>query len=144
MYGVQTIYPKFGVDEVLTPAGITLYSRIAAACDSDTGLSSAAAASLVKPHWEANSFAQMYFSRNRLGASAIRAPILLLSSDLDPDSPGTKAVVSRMCSAGAKIQLLTYPGSAPAALIGDSVRDQIQWMQDVFSNRTPHSDCPRP
>ncbi len=144
VYGIQTVYPKFQPDEVLIPVGMTLYRRIAVACDSDTALSSATASALVKPHWQANSFVQMYFSRNRLGASAIRAPILVLSSDLDPDSPGTKAVVSRLCSAGAKIQFLRYPGSEPAALIGDSVRDQIQWMHDVFSNRTPHNDCPRP
>ena len=144
IYGVQSVYPKFQADEVLSPAGMALYSHIGAACDSDSAVSSASADSLVKPNWEANGFVQSYFSRNRPGASAIQAPLLVLSSDLDPQSQGTKALVSRLCSEGDKVQFLRYPGSDPAALIGDSVRDQIQWMQDVFSNRTPHNDCPRP
>jgi hypothetical protein len=96
---------------------------------------------MLKPKWESNKFVQNYLSRSRLGLKPTKAPLLVISSETDPSITETMKVVARLCKQGDRVQFEKYPENDPGRVIGDSVRDQIAWIQTRFANRPMRSNC---
>jgi Secretory lipase len=69
--------------------------------------------------------------------------MLIISSALDPSIPigRTAQTVSKMCKEGDEIQFERYPQSEISTLFGDSVGDQISWIQARFANRPAADNC---
>jgi hypothetical protein len=140
-YGVQTVYPEFNANDILTAKALPLYARIAETCSEDEVVPKPSGPEMLNPKWEGNSFVQKYFERNRVGLRPADGPVLVLASDADSSITETAKVVSQICSQGDTVQFERYSGSAPASLIGDSVRDQIAWIEAVFAGRAVRNDC---
>jgi acetyl esterase/lipase len=141
-YGVKTIYPKFEPGDILTDRGIQMYRSIGQACGESSTEPGLSASAILKPGWETSPFVQKYFQRNRLGLRSAEAPLLVVVSQDDPSIKTTASIVERLCRQGDRIQLEKYPEGDPGRVIGDSVRDQIAWIQARFANRSAPSNCP--
>lgn len=138
-YGVQTLYPQFSPSQILTDKATVAYKRIAEGCGDNN--SELAANEELKPKWEENPFVQKYFERNRAASRPAEGPLLLLASDADISINETENAFSQLCKQGDRIQFERYPGEDSGRLIGDSVRDQIAWIESVFAGRTVRNDC---
>jgi hypothetical protein len=142
-YGIKTIYPGFEVKEILTDGAIALYPRVEQACGDPGAELKLSPVEMLKPGWASNKFVTQYFSRNTPGQKPAQGPIFVLSSELDPSLPigWTAQVVARMCKLGDRVQFERYPQSDTGSIFGDSVRDQIAWMQARFAGRPVVSNC---
>lgn len=140
-YGIKTIYPEFEVNEVLTDKALPLYQQIGKGCSETDPAQKPSAAEMLKPKWESNKFVQNYFSRNRLGLKPAKAPLLVVSSETGASTVETMKVVARLCKQGDRVQFEKYPEDDPGRVIGDSVRDQIAWIQARFVNGPVRSNC---
>jgi hypothetical protein len=140
-YGIKTVYPQFDVNETLTAEALPLYQQIGQSCGESEAQPKPAAAAMLKSNWESNRFVQKYFSRNQLGLQSGTASLFVASSADDPSIAETRKIVGRLCRQGNRVQFQTYPESDPGRVIGDSVRDQMAWMQARFAGRQVPSDC---
>ena len=140
-YGVQTVYPEFKASDILTAKALSLYARIADTCsESDIG-PEPSGSEMLNAKWEGNSFVQKYFERNRAGLRPAEGRLFVLGSEADSSIAETVKVVSQMCSQGDKVQFERYPGYDPGRLMGDSIRDQIAWIEAVFAGKAVRNDC---
>jgi Secretory lipase len=140
-YGIKTIYPQCEVKEILTDKALPLYQQIGKGCGETDAAPKPSAAEMLKPKWESNKFVQNYLSRSRLGLKPTKAPLLVISSETDPSITETMKVVARLCKQGDRVQFEKYPENDPGRVIGDSVRDQIAWVQARFANGPVRSNC---
>jgi Secretory lipase len=137
-YGIKAVFPDFRLHAVLTDQGQAFLTHLQEAC----GLQSSTKFNeRIKPGWESNPFVQEYFARNRLGEKSAYGPILAISGTADPNG-ATSRVIARMCAHDDQVQLDRYEVSDPGAVIGDSVRAQIAWIQDRFAGRSASNSCP--
>jgi hypothetical protein len=140
-YGIKTVYQQFEVSDILTGKALALYRQVAEVCRETQGVEKSSAAGMLKPNWASNQFVQKYFSRNRLGLKPAHAPLLVISSGTDPSLVDTTKIVARLCRQGDQVQFEAYPESDPGRVIGDSVRDQIAWMQGRFAHGPVRTNC---
>lgn len=143
-YGIKTVYPQFQVNDMLTEKALPLYRQIEQNCaDTATG-PDVSAAEMLEPNWESNEFVKQFFARNALGQKPAYGPLLVISGEADPAVPiaMTGQVVTRMCKQGDRIQFEKYPELDAGSVIGDSVRDQIAWIQARFAGRPGGTNCP--
>lgn len=138
-YGIKTVYPEFEVNEILTDKALPLYQQIGQSCGEPGAQQKPAA--MLKPNWESNPFVQKYFSRNQLGLQSGEASLFVAGSADDPSITETRKIVGRLCRQGNRVQFQKYPESDPGRVIGDSVRDQMAWLQARFAGRQVPSDC---
>jgi pimeloyl-ACP methyl ester carboxylesterase len=138
-YGVKTVYPDFEVHDILSDRAFPAYEQIAQTCGGSQVAQENSA--MLKPKWESNKFVQDYFNRNRVGLKKARVPLLVLSSEADPSIAETTKIIARLCGQGDQVQFVKYAESDPGKLIGDSVRDQISWIQARFAQAAPRSNC---
>ena len=143
-YGIKTVYPQFQVTDMLTEKALALYRHIEQNCEEATTIAELPPAEMLKPGWENNEFVRQYFARNSLGQTQARGPILVISGDADRAVPATLTapVVARMCKQGDRVQWERYPDLDPGRVIGDSVRDQIAWIEGRFAGRPTAGNCP--
>ena len=141
-YGIKTVYPEFRVTDILTGQAIPFYEELAHACEQpESGYSSIP---VLNPNWQTNHVVQNYFERNRAGRKVAREPLLVVSSESDPMLAHTTAIVVRLCAQGDRLQFEKYPEYDPGRVIGDSIRDQIAWIQARFAGLGPApSNCAR-
>ena len=143
-YGIKTVYPRFQVADMLTEKALAFYHRIEQMC-SETGTSAdLSPAETVKPGWDDNQFVRQYFIRNSLAQMPAYNPIMVISSDADQAISATMTAqeIARMCKQGDRIQWQRYPNLDPGRAIGDSVRDQIAWIESRFAGRPSTTTCP--
>jgi hypothetical protein len=143
-YGIKTVSPEFQVADMLTEKGLALYREIDHVCWDSEASAQPSPAETVKPGWTDNPFVRQYFARNNLAQARSHAPILLISSDADPALPATTTAqtVAAMCKQGDSIQWQRYPGLEPGNVMGDSVREQISWIEARFAGRPTPTTCP--
>jgi len=139
-YGIKTVYPQFQVTNMLTEKALALYEQVGQNCGETAIVGQAAEA--LKPGWENNEFVKQYFARNTLGQTQARGAILVISADADRTVPAAAPVIARMCKQGDRVQWERYPDLEPGRLIGDSVRDQITWIEARFAGRPAPANCP--
>jgi len=139
-YGVQTLYPPFQVNQILTKEALVPYRQIESGC---APALSSPAHQMLRPGWEDNYFVRQFFARNTVGQKPAYGPLLIVSGYTGPAvSTGmTRRVLARMCKQGDKLQFHQYQGSDFAAVLGDSVRDQLTWIQARFAGRPAPSNC---
>ena len=143
VYGTKTVYPQFQETDVLTEKALALYHRIEQMCSETRNLPELSPAETVKQGWENNTFVRQYFVRNSLGQTRTYAPILVISGDADHAilEAATAPAIARMCKQGDRVQWERYPDFDPGRVIGDSVRDQIEWIEARFSGRPSTTNC---
>jgi pimeloyl-ACP methyl ester carboxylesterase len=141
--GITTVFPKFRVEEMLTDKAIPLYQHIAHACEAVLG-PDLAANGMLKPGWENNPYVKEFFARNTPGRKPVHGPLLLISSETDPEAPSalTDTVVARLCKQRDRVLSIKYPGLKGSAVIGESVSEQISWIGARFAGLPAPSNCP--
>ena len=141
-YGIKTVYPQFQVSDMLSEKALALYREIGETCAQATG-PQLPGIETVKPGWESNGFVHQYFGRNDPGQTKAYGPILVISGHADPSklAAATQAI-GRMCKQGARVEWERYPDLDPGSVIGESVRDQISWIEGRFSGRSAPTNCP--
>jgi hypothetical protein len=142
-YGIKTVYPQFQLTDMLTEKGVALYHDIEQMCSLTTAVPELSAAEVVKPAWENNAFVRQYFARNTPGQTRAYGPILVISDDADQGIPATMTAqeIARMCKQGDSVRWDRYPDLEPGRAIGDSVRDQIAWIEARFAGRQTPTNC---
>jgi Secretory lipase len=143
-YGIKTVYPQFQESDVLTEKGLALYHHIEKMCSQARTTPELSPAEMVKPGWENNAFVRQYFVRNNLGQTRAYGPILIISGDADQAilATVTAQAIARMCKQGDRVQWERYHDLDPERVIGDSVRDQIGWIEARFDGRPSPTNCP--
>ena len=143
-YGIKTVYPQFQESNVLTEKGLALFHDIERMCSQARMTPQLSPLEIVKPSWQNNAFVSQYFVRNKLGQIRAYGPILVMSSDADQAIPATETAqaIGRMCKQGDRVQWERYHDLDPARVIGDSVRDQIGWIEGRFAGRPSPTNCP--
>ena len=141
---VKTLYPEFNLRDMLTEKALPAYGQIDETCstlDHGTALS---AGEMLKENWKNNEFVKKFLDRNRLGQKPAYAPLLVVSGN--EDSSGLPAMtaqtVARMCQQGDRVQVDKLSEPQSGMVIGDSVRDQMAWIEARFAGRAAVSNCP--
>ena len=142
-YGIKTVYPEFQVADMLTEKGLALYGQIGKICWEAEASVDPPSAETVKPGWTDNPFVRQYFARNNFAQARTHAPILLISSDADPALAATSIAqtVAAMCKQGDAIQWQRYPSAEPGSVMGDSIREQMFWIEARFAGRPAPTNC---
>jgi hypothetical protein len=143
-YGIKTVYPQFQVSDMLSEKALALYHNIDQMCSQVRAIPELSPVQMVKPSWESNAFVRQYFVRNNPGEASAYGPILVISSDADQAivTTITAPAIARMCKQGDRVQWERYPDLDAGRVIGDSVRDQIGWIESRFAGRTAAANCP--
>lgn len=143
-YGVKTVYPQFQLTDMLTEKGLALYHRTEQTCPESETSAVLPPNEAVHPRWNDSEFIRQYLERNRLAQTRAYGPILVISSDADRAITGsmTAETIARMCKQGDRVQWQRYPDLDPGSVIGDSVRDQIGWIEARFAGRPSTTSCP--
>jgi len=142
VYGVKTVFPELEVKDVLTPSGLRLYQKLEQDC-AEPVPQEKSAGELMKPNWRTNRSVEQYFSRNTIGEKPARGPFLVIASEANSRTgSGTEQVVRRMCQQGDRVQFEKYSNPDPGNVIGESVRDQMAWIQGRFAGRPAPVNCP--
>jgi hypothetical protein len=138
IYGVKTLYPQFEVKDVLNEKAMPPYEKVSQNCgEAAAGWTEQA---ILKPNWKSNQFVQEYFDRNRVGLRPASEPLLVIGSEGDVPA---KKIVSLLCQQRDHVQFESYPEESAGNIMGDSVRDQIQWIHERFTNGPVRNNCPR-
>jgi hypothetical protein len=143
-YGVKTVYPQFQVTDMLSGKALALYRHLEQTCWDAGTTAELSPAETVKPGWDDNQFVRQYFVRNSLAQTRAYGPMMVISGDADQAIPAmmTAQAIARMCKQGDLIQWQRYPSLDPGRVMGDSVRDQIAWIEARFAGRTTTANCP--
>jgi hypothetical protein len=98
---------------------------------------------MLKQNWKNDKFVEEFFSRNLLGQNPASGPLLVIGDDGDPAVPAsaTAQVVARMCKQGDAILFDKFSDPQPGLVLGDSVRDQMAWIEARFAGRPASSNC---
>jgi hypothetical protein len=140
-YAIKSVYPQFQASDILTEKGMALYGQVDKDC-AGPAAEAASAPQVLKQDWERNQFVPQFFERNRIGTKPASAPLLLLSSEGDQMVPKAlnAATVARLCKQKARVQFYEYR-DPELGVLGDSVRDQLAWIQDRFAGKAAPSSC---
>ncbi len=139
-HGIRAIDPQFKPEEILSAQAMPLYEKELQEC-SVPEVSKVSTTAMFKPGWRNNKFVQRYFSRNQIGTKRANAPLLVVGGEEGAAMVATMKVIRRMCRLGDRLQFQRYAEGNPGSVIGDSVRDQMSWIQDRFANRTAPTNC---
>jgi len=142
-YQIQSVYPQFQANQMLTEKGLAFYSQLEKSCvvmsrDPDT-----IAAPVLKPGWQDDSVVEQFLARNTIGRKPAYRPLLIVSSDADPAvrTGMTARAVANLCRQRDVVQFHDYQSSEFASVLGDSVREQLTWIQARFAGRPASSNC---
>lgn len=142
-YGIKTVFPQFQAAEILTKKGIELYNQLEQTCSPTRTIREASTGETGNPGWENNSFVLKYSDRSDFGRSHAYGPILFITRDADPAIPPAlrAQAFDRVCKEGDQVQWERYPGLDAGTVLGDSVRDQIAWIEARFAGRPATTNC---
>lgn len=142
-YGIKTVYPHFQASDILTEKGLGLYQEVGQTCAESKTAAELSSAQTVKPDWPNNPFVRQYFEKNNPGQSPAFGPILVISRDGRAAIviTATAPAISRMCKQGDRVQWQRYPDLDPGGVMGDTVRDQIGWIEARFAGRPAATNC---
>jgi hypothetical protein len=142
-YAVKTAYPDFNLRDMLTEKALAAYQQVDETCSSLDNGPAVSANEMVKENWQKNEFVVKFLGRNVLGQKPAYGPILVISGEVDPDGLAamSKSTVDRMCKQGDRVQFDKLPESQTGMVIGDSVRDQMAWIDARLAGRNATSNC---
>jgi len=136
VYGIGTVYPQFRANDILSKNGTEHYHEIERVC-TETETATELAAEIVKPGWENERFVARYLARNSPGQTRAYGPILAITDGTNSSAQA----IARLCKLGDHVQWEQYPDQNSGSVIGDSVRDQIAWIEDRFAGRNAPNNC---
>ncbi|HUL35586.1 MAG TPA: lipase family protein [Candidatus Eisenbacteria bacterium] len=141
--GISSVYPQFSARDILVNSALPFYEAAGKSCESNSQLPALEIAQVLKPGWEQNRYAREYFAANTLGQVRMSQPLLVLASESDALLPVamTAQTVARLCKQGDHVLFYKYDDRSSHALLGDSVRDQLSWIQERFSGKMPAENC---
>jgi hypothetical protein len=142
-YSVKTVYPEFNLRDMLTEKGMPAYRQIDESCGNvDHGVTFAS--ELLTENWMKNEFAEKFLSRNMLGQKPAYRPLLMISGEQVPEGlPAmTEQTIHRMCKQGDRVQIDKLSEPQASMVLGDSVRDQMAWIDARFAGRPAPGNCP--
>lgn len=141
-YGIKTVFPEFDPKEILTDKGLSLYSNVDQSCGEPRS-AEISSSEMLKSNWASNKFVKQYYGQNALGQQPAQAAILVIVGELNPTIPAqtTGQVVARMCKQGDRVEVQRYHSSDSLTVFGDSVRDQISWIQARFAGKQAERNC---
>lgn len=144
VYGLKTVYPQFQETDMLTFKGLALYHEIEQDCSEARTAPGLPPDQIVKSGWESNTFVREYFDRNDPAQMRAYGPMLVISSAAPSSNLATVTAqtIHRLCRQGDRIQWEQYSNLDPSGVIGDSVRDQIGWIEGRFGGRPAPTNCP--
>jgi len=142
-YGIKTVYPDFDPNDMLAKDAVPAYQQVVDSCDSLSSSSQSAEIEMLNPKWRSNRFVEQFFTRNTLGETPAYGPLLVIADDQDPAVPSSLAaqVVARMCRQGDAVQFEMFSDPQPGLVLGDSVRDQMVWIQARLAGRPASKNC---
>jgi len=142
-FGVKTVYPDFEIRDMLTEKAMPAYHEVSEGCGGLTNSSQYPENEMLKQNWRNNKFVEEFFSRNMLGQKFAHSPLLVIGDDRDPAVPPsvTARVVTRLCKRGEPVQFDKFSDPQPGLVLGDSVRDQMAWIQARFAGRPTSNNC---
>lgn len=136
-YGVKTLYPQFDHKDILTERAAALLPSVEQTCDEQERKLDES--QIAKRDWQNNQFVRQYFARNRFGQKPGYGPLLVIT---DADLRGRAThVIAGLCRQGGVVQWEKYDTSDPGGVIGESVSDQIHWIQGRFAARPAPNIC---
>lgn len=139
--GIQTVFPEFRVEEMLTEKAYRLYQSIGHSCEIRP---EPAAQGVLKPGWENVAYVKEFFARNALGRTPARGPLLVISGENDPGVPLPLAAnaIARLCEQKDRVYFVKFRGPNASAVLGNSVSEQVSWIRARFSGLLAPSNCP--
>jgi alpha-beta hydrolase superfamily lysophospholipase len=142
-YGIKAQASELNISEILTPQALKPYEDATKRCDLPREARNLTAAQLLRPKWETNPSVRRYFAKNIIGMKSAIEPLLVLASDSDSSMPvqRTTEIVQRLCGKGDRVLLYSYPTPNSQTLIGESITDQIAWVQGRFAGQAAPSNC---
>ncbi len=142
-YEIQTLYPQFQANQMLKEKALALYPQVQKACGMVSTDADTTAAQALKPGWQGDRVVEQFLARNTIGQKPSNRPLLLVSSDADPEvrMGMTARIVARLCRQRDVVLFHDYQRSEFAGVLGDSVRDQLTWIQARFAGRPASSNC---
>ena len=143
-YTVKTLYPDFNLRDMLTEKALAGYPQIDDSCSSVGNRAEFSASQVLKENWQNNEFVGKFLGRNILGQQPAYGPLLMISSGDDAEGlPAlTGQTFGRMCKQGDRVQIDKISEPQSGLIIGDSVRDQMAWIDARFAGRPAPSNCP--
>jgi pimeloyl-ACP methyl ester carboxylesterase len=141
--GIQTVFPEFRPEEMLTERGMQAYKSRETDCGGRAG-SSTVGEELLRSGWENNTIVKEFFARNAIGGRRVSAPLLVISGEADPVVPSTLTakVVAQLCGQKDRLMFVKYPGSNASEVLSNSLSEQISWIRARFSGLPAPSNCP--
>lgn len=142
-YGIQSVYPGFHVESTIEPKALPLYAQLEQSCSESRAVSGQQPSEILSPDWAANKVVKEYLNRNILGQSPAQAPLLVITSgsDLSTSMKATAKMIDRLCERGDRVRFNSYPQSDAGTVFGDSVREQISWVQARFEGAPEKGNC---
>jgi len=143
-YSVKTVYPDFDPSKMLTEKALAAYNRIDESCSTLNNGATLPAGEMLKDSWKSNDFVVKFLDRNALGQKLAYRPLLVISGG--DDSEGLPAItdqtVGRLCKQGDRVQFNKFAEPQSGLVTGDSVRDQMAWIDARFAGRPAPGNCP--
>src|SRR5579863_2849815 len=143
-YSVKTVYPDFDPSKMLTEKALAAYNRIDESCSTVNNGATLPAGEMLKDSWKSNDFVVKFLDRNALGQKPVYRPLLVISGG--DDSEGLPAItdqtVGRLCKQGDRVQFNKFAEPQSGLVTGDSVRDQMAWIDARFAGRPAPGNCP--
>lgn len=141
-YGIKSVFPQFQPANILSDKALNTYSQIETSCAGTDSGAQLPADQALKSNWQQNEFVKKFVERNTLGQKPAYRGLLVLASEADPPTIAlTTQAVARLCKRGDRVQFYRYGSPSPEAVIGDSARDQISWIQSRFASQPMPSNC---
>ncbi len=142
-YGIKSAFPQFALSEMLTSEGIAFYQKAIPSCYGTGELPLMTVSHILHPNWQDNWLLKRYLEINTLGRVIAYRPLLVLASDRDSSRPiaMTAETVARLCRQEDRVVFYTLHTGDPKTLMGDSVNDQIAWIQGRFANQAAPGNC---
>jgi hypothetical protein len=143
-YTIKTVFPDFNILDMLKEKAIPLYDRIDESCGNLDQGAAFSASEMLRENWRNNEFVEKFLVRNMLGQKPAYGPLLVISGSEDPSGlPAmSEQTIARMCKQGDHVQVDKVPETQSGMVIGDSVRDQMAWIDARFAGRSSISNCP--
>ncbi|NLS01088.1 alpha/beta hydrolase [Rhizobium sp. P38BS-XIX] len=145
-YAVQTRYKDFKASDMLSKIGMQHYEDATSnGCwlygyASYLGVDDVA---MLKPGWSKNKWVSKFYREETAGFKPIQGPILVLAGEDDHSVPiaGIKEVVERACKNKQSVTFKSYPGLDHDPTMSASVPDQLDWIRDRLSGKSPSPNC---
>jgi len=141
--GIQTVFPDFRIEEMLTEKGLRANKSMAGGCEVPAGASTAGE-EMIRADWENAQNVKKFLNRNLLGGKLAEGPLLVISGESDPVVPAelTAKAVARLCQQKDRVLFVKYPGANASEVLGNSLSEQISWIRARFSGLPAPGNCP--